>query len=122
MATPTSPVEHGTLIYYGAEGYEGLYIQSATFASKHKNQDMAEDEDGITRTVRLSNGSVDVSFEGFLLDGSTAPVVGVMATYSSHTTGSLTNIIVLDVTERTSNKGFVTISVSGVALEGIPAA
>lgn len=119
MAVPSSPAEHGTLIYYGTEGYTGLYVQSASFSSKYANNDEGADEDGITRTYRQSDGRVDVSFEGFLLNGSSAPVVGTMATYSSHSTGELTNIIINDVTERTANKGFVTISVTGVAFEGI---
>lgn len=121
MAVPASPSEHGTLIYYGTEDYTGLYVQSASFSSKYANNDEAADQDGITRSYRQSDGRVEVSFEGFLLNGGDAPTVGEMATYSSHSTGSLTNIIITDVTERTANKGWVTISVTGIAFEGISA-
>lgn len=119
MAVPSSPSENGTLIYYGAEGFSGLYVQSASFASSYNNKDEAADEDGITRSFRQSDGRVQVSIEGFLLDGESPPAVGSMATYSSYSTGSLTNIIVTDVTERTANKGWVTVSISGIAFEGI---
>lgn len=119
MAVPTSPAEHGTLIYYGTEDFSGLYVQSASFSSKYANNDEAQDEDGITRSFRQSDGRVDVSFEGFLLNGESAPQVGTMATYASHTTGSLSNIIITDVTERTANKGWTTVSITGIAFEGI---
>lgn len=121
MPVPTSPSEHGTLIYWGAEGYTGLYVTSATFSVKYNTNEEAADEDGITRTLRQSDGRVEVSIEAMLLNGSSPPEPGEMMTYSSHTTGELTNLICMDVSERTGNKSFVTVSISATAFEGISA-
>lgn len=121
MATPTSPESHGVAIVYGTNTYAGLFVTDFDAESGYENKDLAQDENGETKTVRYSSGTVAVTINGLIKEtGFTALQPGSKISYDAgEVAGSLTNILVDSVTVRGQQKGWRSVSIRGTAYEHI---
>lgn len=119
MAYPAD-TDHGVALWRGAEGYAGMYVQSASFSMGFNNTDYAKDASGTTKAKHQGDAKIDVSFDALIFDGTTPPTPGAVITYTSELTGSLTNIIVDKADLRTENTGYSRYTVTGESINGIP--
>jgi hypothetical protein len=121
MATPSSPQSHGVAIVYGTNTYAGLYVTDFDAESGFENKDTAADEDGVTKTVRYSSGTVGVTINGLIKEtGFSALQPGSKISYDcGEVAGNLSNILVDSVTVRGQQKGWRSVSIRGTAYESI---
>lgn len=119
MAFPAD-TDHGVALWRGADGYAGMYVQSASFSQSFNNTDYGKDASGTTKSKHQGDAKVDVSFDALVFTGTTPPVPGQVITYNSNLTGSLTNIIVDKADLRTENTGYSRYTVTGESIAGIP--
>lgn len=113
--------DHGVALWRNAEGYAGMYVQSASFSMGFNNTDYAKDASGTTKAKHQGDAKTDVSFDALIFEGTNPPKPGDVISYSSELTGSLTNIIVDKADLRTENTGYARYSVSGESIPGISA-
>ena len=120
-------VNKGTTCLYGVAGtVSNLFVQSYSVSSSFNNEDMVQDESGITKTCRYDDRKSEITVEGIVKTGS-LPVLGASFSFtlnadSAYPSGSPSVSFagwVTKVDEKGGNKEFVKVSVTAVDYEGV---
>ena len=120
-------VTKGVTCLYGVAGtVTNLYVQSYSISASFNNEDMVQDETGVTKTWRADDRKTEITVEG-IVKASSVPVLGASFSFTvsaetSYPSGSATSSFagwVTKVDEKGGNKEFVKVSVTAVDFEGI---
>ena len=120
-------VTKGVTCLYGVAGtVTNLYVQSYSISASFNNEDMVQDETGITKTWRADDRKTEITVEG-IVKASSVPVLGASFSFTvsaetSYPSGSATSSFagwVTKVDEKGGNKEFVKVSVTAVDYEGV---
>jgi hypothetical protein len=120
-------VSKGTTCLYGVAGtVSNLYVQSYSISASFNNEDMVQDETGITKTWRADDRKTEITVEG-IVKASSVPVLGASFSFTvsaetSYPSGSGSTSFagwVTKVDEKGGNKEFVKVSVTAVDYEGV---
>jgi len=120
-------VNKGTTCLYGVAGtVTNLFVQSYSVSSSFNNEDMVQDESGITKTCRYDDRKSEITVEGIVKVG-TVPELGGSFSFTlnantAYPTGSPSVSFsgwVTKVDEKGGNKEFVKVSVTAVDYEGV---
>jgi hypothetical protein len=120
-------VSKGVTCLYGVAGtVTNLYVQSYSISASFNNEDMVQDETGITKTWRADDRKTEITVEG-IVKASSVPVLGASFSFTvsaetSYPSGSATSSFagwVTKVDEKGGNKEFVKVSVTAVDYEGV---
>ena len=120
-------VSKGVTCLYGVAGtVTNLYVQSYSISASFNNEDMVQDETGITKTWRADDRKTEITVEG-IVKASSVPALGdsfsfTVSASTSYPTGSASTSFsgwVTKVDEKGGNKEFVKVSVTAVDFEGI---
>ena len=120
-------ISNGTTCVYGITGtVSNLFVQSYSISSSFNAESMVVNEAGITVTHRLDDRKSEITIEGIAKTGS-IPVLGATLSFTVNTssaypggTASASFVgVVTAVTDKGSNKGFTSVSVTAVDYEGI---
>jgi len=120
-------VNKGTTCLYGVAGTVGnLFVQSYSVSSSFNNEDMVQDESGITKTCRYDDRKSEITVEG-IVKTSGMPILGASFSFtvnseSVYPSGSPSVSFsgwVTKVDEKGGNKEFVKVSVTAVDYEGV---
>jgi hypothetical protein len=120
-------VNKGTTCLYGVAGtVTNLFVQSYSVSSSFNNEDMVQNEDGITKTCRYDDRKSEITVEGIVKVGS-LPVLGASFSFtlnadSAYPSGSPSVSFsgwITKIDEKGGNKEFVKVSVTAVDYEGI---
>jgi hypothetical protein len=120
-------VNKGTTCLYGVAGtVSNLFVQSYSVSSSFNNEDMVQDESGITKTCRYDDRKSEITVEGIVKVG-TLPVLGASFSFtlnadSAYPSGSPSVSFagwITKIDEKGGNKEFVKVSVTAVDYEGI---
>jgi len=120
-------VSKGVTCLYGVAGnVSNLYVQSYSISASFNNEDMVQDETGITKTWRADDRKTEITVEGIVKSAS-VPVLGdsfsfTVSASTSYPTGSASTSFagwVTKVDEKGGNKEFVKVSVTAVDFEGV---
>jgi hypothetical protein len=118
---------NGTSCLYGINGtVSNLFVQSFSVSAGFNNEDTVQSEAGLTVTHRLDDRKTTLSLEGICKSGS-VPVLGATISFTTNTSsaypaGSASTSfsgVVVKVDEKSSNKGFTSVSIEAVDYEGI---
>ena len=120
-------VNKGTTCLYGVAGtVSNLFVQSYSVSSSFNNEDMVQNEDGVTKTCRYDDRKSEITVEGIVKVGS-LPVLGASFSFtlnadSAYPTGSPSVSFagwITKIDEKGGNKEFVKVSVTAVDYEGV---
>jgi len=120
-------VNKGTVCLYGVAGtVSNLFVQSYSVSSSFNNEDMVQDESGITKTCRYDDRKSEITVEGIVKVG-TVPQLGASFSFTLNAdtaypagTASVSFLgWVTKVDEKGGNKEFVKVSVTAVDYEGV---
>ena len=120
-------VNKGTTCLYGVAGtVTNLFVQSYSVSSSFNNEDMVQNEDGVTKTCRYDDRKSEITVEGIVKVGS-LPVLGASFSFtlnadSAYPTGSPSVSFagwITKIDEKGGNKEFVKVSVTAVDYEGV---
>jgi hypothetical protein len=120
-------INKGTTCLYGVAGtVTNLFVQSYSVSSSFNNEDMVQDEDGITKTCRYDDRKSEITVEGIVKVG-TVPHLGASFSFTlnadtAYPTGAASVSFagwVTKVDEKGGNKEFVKVSVTAVDYEGV---
>jgi hypothetical protein len=120
-------VTKGVTCLYGVAGtVTNLYVQSYSISASFNNEDMVQDEAGLTKTWRADDRKTEITVEG-IVKASSVPVLGASFSFTvsaetSYPSGSATSSFagwVTKVDEKGGNKEFVKVSVTAVDYEGV---
>lgn len=120
-------VNKGTTCLYGVAGtVANLFVQSYSVSSGFNNEDMVQNEDGITKTCRYDDRKSEITVEGIVKVG-TVPQLGASFSFTlnadtAYPSGSASTSFsgwVTKVDEKGGNKEFVKVSVTAVDYEGV---
>ena len=120
-------VNKGTTCLYGVAGtVTNLFVQSYSVSSSFNNEDMVQNEDGITKTCRYDDRKSEITVEGIVKVGS-LPALGASFSFtlnadSSYPSGSPSVSFagwITKIDEKGGNKEFVKVSVTAVDYEGV---
>jgi hypothetical protein len=120
-------VNKGTTCLYGVAGtVSNLFVQSYSVSSSFNNEDMVQDESGITKTCRYDDRKSEITVEGIVKVGS-LPVLGASFSFtlnadSAYPSGSPSVSFagwITKIDEKGGNKEFVKVSVTAVDYEGV---
>jgi hypothetical protein len=120
-------VNKGTTCLYGVAGtVTNLFVQSYSVSSSFNNEDMVQDESGLTKTCRYDDRKSEITVEGIVKTGS-LPVLGASFSFtlnadSAYPSGSPSVSFagwITKIDEKGGNKEFVKVSVTAVDYEGI---
>jgi len=120
-------VTKGTSCLYGVAGtVTNLFVQSYSISSSFNNEDMVQDEDGITKTCRYDDRKSEITVEGIVKVG-TVPQLGASFSFTlnadtAYPSGSSSTSFsgwVTKVDEKGGNKEFVKVSVTAVDYQGV---
>ena len=120
-------VSKGVTCLYGVAGtVTNLYVQSYSVSSSFNNEDMVQDESGITKTCRYDDRKSEITVEGIVKVG-TVPQLGASFSFTlnadtAYPSGSASTSFagwVTKVDEKGGNKEFVKVSVTAVDYEGV---
>jgi hypothetical protein len=120
-------VTKGITCLYGVAGtVTNLYVQSYSISASFNNEDMVQDEAGLTKTWRADDRKTEITVEG-IVKASSVPVLGASFSFTvsaetSYPSGSATSSFagwVTKVDEKGGNKEFVKVSVTAVDYEGV---
>jgi hypothetical protein len=120
-------VSTGTTCLYGVAGtVTNLFVQSYTVNSTFNLTNMVEDESGVTKTARYNDRKTEITVDG-ICKASTVPVLGDDLVFTINTAsayaGGAASVsyegTVTAISEKGSNKDFVSVSVTAVCYEGI---
>lgn len=112
---------------YGVAGtVTNLFVQSYSVSSSFNNEDMVQNEDGITKTCRYDDRKSEITVEGIVKVGS-LPVLGASFSFtlnadSAYPSGSPSVAFagwITKIDEKGGNKEFVKVSVTAVDYEGV---
>jgi hypothetical protein len=120
-------VTKGTTCLYGVAGtVTNLYVQSYSVSSSFNNEDMVQDENGLTKTCRYDDRKTEITVEGIVKVG-TVPALGASfsftlnadTAYPSGTSSTSFAGWVTKVDEKGGNKEFVKVAVTAIDFEGV---
>jgi hypothetical protein len=120
-------VTNGTTCLFGVAGtVTNLFVQSYTVNSTFNLSNMVTDETGLTKTTRFDDRKTEITVDG-ICKASTVPVLGADFTFTINTqsayTGGTASVsyegTVTSVSEKGSNKDFVSLTVTAVCYEGV---
>lgn len=120
-------VNKGTTCLYGVAGtVTNLFVQSYSVSSSFNNEDMVQDEDGITKTCRYDDRKSEITVEG-IVKTSGMPVLGASFSFTlnadtAYPSGSASVSFagwITKIDEKGGNKEFVKVSVTAVDYEGV---
>lgn len=120
-------VNKGTTCLYGVAGtVNNLFVQSYSVSSSFNNEDMVQDEDGITKTCRYDDRKSEITVEGIVKVG-TVPQLGASFSFTlnadtAYPTGAASVSFagwVTKVDEKGGNKEFVKVSITAVDYQGV---
>lgn len=120
-------VNKGTTCLYGVAGtVSNLFVQSYSVSSSFNNEDMVQNEDGITKTCRYDDRKSEITVEGIVKVGS-LPTLGASFSFtlnadSAYPSGSQSASFagwITKIDEKGGNKEFVKVSVTAVDYEGV---
>jgi hypothetical protein len=120
-------VSTGTTCLFGVAGtVTNLFVQSYTVNSTFNLSGTVVDEGGLTKTARYDDRKTEITVDG-ICKASTMPIIGNVFSFTinaatAYPTGSASVSYVGTITaisEKGSNKDFVSVSVTAVDYEGI---
>jgi hypothetical protein len=121
-------VAQGTSCTFGVAGTTtNLFVQSYTCSASFNNENMVQDETGLTKTMRYDDRKTELSVEGVVKASGAPPVLGAtlsftVAASAAYPSGSASNSfvgVITKVEEKGSNKDFVKYSITAVDFEGV---
>jgi hypothetical protein len=121
-------VSTGTTCLFGVAGtVTNLFVQSYTVNSTFNLSGTVVDEGGITKTARYDDRKTEITVDG-ICKTSTMPVLGADLTFTLNTASAYPNTAtatvsyegtVTAISEKGSNKDFVSVSVTAICYESI---
>jgi hypothetical protein len=121
-------VSTGTSCLFGVAGsINNLFVQSYTVNSTFNLSGTVVDEAGLTKTARYNDRKTEITVDG-ICKTSVMPVLGDDLIFTLNTASAYPNTVtatvsfegtVTAVSEKGSNKDFVSVSVTAVCYEGI---
>jgi len=120
-------VNKGTTCLYGVAGtIQNLFVQSYSISSSFNNEDMVQDESGITKTCRYDDRKSEITVEGIVkttgmpeLGASFSFTLNANTAYPSGSPSVSFAGWITKVDEKGGNKEFVKVSVTAVDYEGV---
>ena len=121
-------VAQGTTCTYGVAGtITNLFVQSYTVSASFNNENMVQDETGLTKTMRYDDRKTELSVEGVVKTSGDAPALVATLTFTvaakgAYPSGTASNTfvgVITKIEEKGSNKEFVKYSITAVDFEGI---
>ncbi len=121
-------VAQGTTCTYGVAGtITNLFVQSYTVSASFNNENMVQDETGLTKTMRYDDRKTELSVEGVVKSSGDAPALGATLTFTvaakgAYPSGTASNTfvgVITKVEEKGSNKEFVKYAITAVDFEGV---
>ena len=121
-------VAQGTTCTYGVAGtITNLFVQSYTVSASFNNENMVQDETGLTKTMRYDDRKTELSVEGVVKTSGDAPALGATLTFTvaakgAYPSGTASNTfvgVITKVEEKGSNKEFVKYAITAVDFEGV---
>jgi hypothetical protein len=121
-------VAQGTTCTYGVAGtITNLFVQSYTVSASFNNENMVQDETGLTKTQRYDDRKTELSVEGVVKTSGDAPVLGATLSFTvaakgAYPSGTASNSfvgVITKIEEKGSNKDFVKYSITAVDFEGV---
>jgi len=121
-------VAQGTTCTYGVAGtITNLFVQSYTVSASFNNENMVQDESGLTKTMRYDDRKTELSLEGVVKASGDAPALGATLTFTvsakgAYPSGAASNDFVGVITKvevKGSNKDFVKYAITAVDYEGV---
>ena len=120
-------VNKGTTCLYGVAGtVSNLFVQSYSVSSSFNNEDMVQDEDGITKTCRYDDRKSEITVEGIVKVGA-MPTLGASFSFTlnadtAYPSGAASVSFagwITKIDEKGGNKEFVKVSITAVDYEGV---
>ena len=120
-------VTKGVTCLYGVAGtVTNLYVQSYSVSSSFNNEDMVQDENGLTKTCRYDDRKSEITVEG-ICKTSAMPTLGASFSFTlnadtAYPSGSQSVSFagwITKIDEKGGNKEFVKVSVTAVDYEGV---
>lgn len=121
-------VSTGTTCLFGVAGtVTNLFVQSYTVNSTFNLSGTVVDETGLTKTARYDDRKTEITVDG-ICKASTTPILGAdliftintASAYSSPGTATVSyEGTITAISEKGSNKDFVSVSVTAVCFEGV---
>jgi len=121
-------VAQGTTCTYGVAGtITNLFVQSYTVSASFNNENMVQDETGLTKTMRYDDRKTELSVEGVVKSSGDAPALGATLSFTvaakgAYPSGTASNSfvgVITKVEEKGSNKDFVKYAITAVDYEGV---
>lgn len=121
-------VAQGTTCTYGVAGtITNLFVQSYTVSASFNNENMVQDESGLTKTMRYDDRKTELSLEGVVKAGGDAPALGATLSFTvsakgAYPSGTASNDFVGVITKvevAGTNKDFVKYKITAVDFEGV---
>ena len=121
-------ISNGTTCIYGiANGTFGnLFVQSYSLSSSFNAEATVVDETGLTKTHRLDDRKSEITIEGIAKSAS-IPQLGAVLTFTLNTNSAYPSgsasasgvFVITKVDDKGQNKGFTSVSITGIDYEGI---
>ena len=120
-------ISNGTSCLYAIQGtVANLFVQSYSLSSSFNAEAMVVSEAGLTVTQRLDDRKSELTVEGIckttgvpVLGATISFTVNTLSAYPAGTASASFVGVVTAVTDKGSNKGFTSVSVTAVDYEGI---
>ena len=121
-------VSTGTTCLFGVAGtVTNLFVQSYTVNSTFNLSGTVVDEAGLTKTARYDDRKTEITVDG-ICKTSTVPVLGADLIFTLNTASAYPNTVtatvsyegtVTAISEKGSNKDFVSVSVTAICYEAV---
>jgi hypothetical protein len=121
-------VAQGTTCTYGVAGtITNLFVQSYTVSASFNNENMVQDETGLTKTQRYDDRKTELTVEGVVKSAGDAPALGATLSFTvaakgAYPSGTASNSfvgVITKIEEKGSNKDFVKYAITAVDFEGV---
>jgi len=121
-------VAQGTTCTYGVAGtITNLFVQSYTVSASFNNENMVQDETGLTKTQRYDDRKTELTVEGVVKSSGDAPALGATLSFTvaakgAYPSGTASNSfvgVITKIEEKGSNKDFVKYAITAVDFEGV---
>lgn len=121
-------VAQGTTCTYGVAGtITNLFVQSYTVSASFNNENMVQDETGLTKTMRYDDRKTELTVDGVVKASGDAPALGATLTFTvaakgAYPSGTASNTfvgVITKIEEAGTNKDFVKYKITAVDFEGV---
>ena len=121
-------VAQGTTCTYGVAGtITNLFVQSYTVSASFNNENMVQDESGLTKTMRYDDRKTELTVEGVVKASGDTPALGATLSFTvaakgAYPSGTASNSfvgVITKIEEKGSNKEFVKYSITAVDFESV---